>query len=89
MRKVKLNERQLRRIVRGIIRENYGSMLRPEVEQAIERFKTNSFAWRQAEMEFEEMAEGGDAYGVRQEYYRNWSDDDFRAVLDAMGGGRF
>jgi hypothetical protein len=38
-------------------------------------------------MEYEDMAAGGDAGGIRQDYYPNWNDGDFSAVLAAVSGG--
>jgi hypothetical protein len=36
--------------------------------------------------ETEEMAEGGDPDGMREEYYSGWQDEDFQAVLDILSG---
>ena len=37
--------------------------------------------------EFYDMAEGGDADGIRQQYYPGKSDDFFKKVLDIINGG--
>lgn len=45
-----------------------------------------SRTWRRsAMMEYEDMAEGGDGGGIRDEYYPNWNNEDFQAVIDAVG----
>ena len=31
------------------------------------------------------MAEGGEADGIREEYYPGWTDDDFKKLLKALG----
>ena len=35
--------------------------------------------------EFHEMAEGGSAFGIREEYYPDWSNQDFAEVLKLLG----
>ncbi len=37
--------------------------------------------------EFYDMAEGGDADGIRQQYYPGKSDEFFKTVLDVINGG--
>ena len=37
--------------------------------------------------EFYDMAEGGDADGIRQQYYPGKSDEFFKKVLDIINGG--
>ena len=37
--------------------------------------------------EFYDMAEGGDADGIRQQYYPGKSDEFFQRVLDIINGG--
>lgn len=34
--------------------------------------------------EYKDMASGGDADGIRGEYYRHWNDSDFQRVIDAV-----
>jgi len=34
--------------------------------------------------EFYEMANGGSAYGIREEYYSDWSDQDFYSALNLI-----
>lgn len=34
--------------------------------------------------EYEDMAAGGDAGGIRKEYYSNWNDGDFQKVIDVI-----
>jgi hypothetical protein len=34
--------------------------------------------------EYHEMSEGGSAYGIREEYYPDWSNQDFLDVLNLL-----
>jgi hypothetical protein len=60
------------------------------VEQVIEQFKDEGRgSWNRVSNDFHEMADGGDGYGVRDQYYPGWRDEDFRKVaktLDAHFG---
>jgi hypothetical protein len=43
------------------------------------------YAWRTgAREEYVDMAAGGDAGGIRDEYYADWTDSDFQDVIDAV-----
>ena len=42
------------------------------------------FAWRMARTDFYDMADGGDAGGVRDKYYSHWKDEDFERVIDKV-----
>lgn len=64
--------------------------LRPAPEQIQERIahykedrKINK-SFHQIIWEYEDMAEGGDADGIRQQFYPGWADEDFQTVLDAL-----
>jgi hypothetical protein len=47
--------------------------------------RAGPYAWRTgAREEYVDMAAGGDAGGIRDEYYADWTDSDFQDVIDAV-----
>ena len=90
---MKLTESKLRRIIRGIVREERGlSENRNEIEKAVQnaikKFKSDDgqMQWREASRDFEYMAEGDFIPGVSDEYYVGWTPEDFQAVIDGVEG---
>lgn len=57
----------------------------PSVEEVIAQYKMNETAWQMAKIDFEDMADGGDADGIRNEYYPGWRNEDFLEVLARLG----
>lgn len=57
----------------------------PSVEEVITQYKMNPQAWRMAKLDYEDMAEGGDGDGIRNEYYPGWRDEDFALVIARLG----
>ena len=94
---MKITKLQLRKIIKeelSRVNEMYGAMppsrfgaTPEEVQEKIDYYRGQGrrFWMMGAEMEFEDMAAGGDADGVRGMYYSNWNDGDFAAVLAAVG----
>ena len=59
---------------------------REEIIERAERVKAMSGIHKYGIInEYREMAEGGSAYRVREEYYPDWSDQDFVEVLKLLG----
>lgn len=60
-----------------------------EIENKIAFYTSprGSHAWNMtgASFDFEDMASGGDGGGIRNDYYSMWNDEDFQAVIDAVG----
>jgi len=44
--------------------------------------------WKMAQNDFLDMAAGGDAAGVRHNYYPEWTDDMFQQVVDGVEGSK-
>jgi hypothetical protein len=96
---MKITQKQLRQIIKEELtraNEMYGAMpprrfgaTPEEVQAKIAQFRGERRSmWRSGVMlDYEDMATGGDAGGIRQDYYPNWNDGDFAAVLAAVGGG--
>jgi hypothetical protein len=96
---MRITQKQLRQIIKEELtraNEMYGAMpprrfgaTPEEVQAKIDYYRgEGSRMWmRGTEMEYEVMAAGGDADGIRQDYYPNWNDGDFAAVLAAVSGG--
>ena len=81
---MRITESQLRRVVRRIVKEAFNR----KVEDAIAKYSSPEGyrTWeRMARGDFEMMAMGQDPDGIRSQYYRDWEDADFQAVLDAVG----
>jgi hypothetical protein len=85
---MRITERRLKNIIRSVIKESTDTQSHERhKDSAINRFKTDSFVWdRFSRNDFYQMAEGGDAYGVRNEFYSVWSDQDFVDVIIAVDG---
>lgn len=56
-----------------------------EIERVIAHFKKNPDFWRGTVNQFYNMAQGHEEGEVRGEYYPNWTNDDFKYLLLAMG----
>lgn len=57
-----------------------------DLEQKAEDIKSKPGMMRYSVIsEFEDMAEGGDGGGIREDYYSGWEDEDFQTVLDMIG----
>ena len=94
---MRITQRQLRQIIKEELtrtNEMYGGMpprrfgaTPEEVQAKIDYYRNEGsrFWMMGTEMEYEDMAAGGDGGGIRQEYYPNWNDGDFAAVLAAVG----
>ena len=96
---MKITQRQLRQIIKEELartNEMYGAMpprrfgaTPEEVQKKIDFYLgQGSRMWMMGAMsEYEDMASGGDGFGIRSDYYPNWNDGDFAAVLAAVGSG--
>lgn len=82
---VRITTSQLRKIIKEEITKSLMEANAPTVEDVVSRYKSNSTAWNMAQGDFDDMANGGDGGGIRDQYYSGWQDQDFQAVLDAMG----
>ena len=65
-----------------------GGKQRDEVENTIEFYSTSdgSMKWRMAENDFVAMACGHGDPGVKEDHYKDWTEDEFKYVLKKMGG---
>jgi hypothetical protein len=82
----KISLQELKKIVRNEVRKalNEGAKSQ-DIADKVEHLRNMPGSFRYSIInEFEDMAEGGDAGGIRSEYYPNWTDEDFRAVLDQV-----
>ena len=96
---MKITQKQLRQIIKEELtraNEMYGAMpprkfgaTPEEVQKKIDFYLgQGSRMWMMGAMsEYEDMASGGDGFGVRADYYHNGNDGDFAAVLAAVGSG--
>ena len=56
-----------------------------KVSQAITNFTSNPRQWNMARNDIANMAMGGDADGVREQFYSGWTNEDFKALWVGMG----
>jgi hypothetical protein len=96
---MRITQKQLRQIIKEELtraNEMYGAMPHrrfgatpEEVQAKIAQFRGERRSmWMSGVMfDYENMASGGDAGGIRQDYYHYWNDGDFAAVLAAVGDG--
>ena len=97
---MRITQRQLRQIIKEELartNEMYGGMpprrfgaSPEEVQEKIDFYRSSrgQHAWVMmgASSEYEDMASGGDGFGIRADYYPNWNDGDFAAVIAAVEG---
>ena len=84
---MKITATQLKKIIAEEVSKTLReSAHKPTVEEIIARYKGNPQIWSMAHNEFEDMAAGGDAEGIRDQFYPGWRDEDFQEVLSALGG---
>jgi len=80
-------------MLRRIIAEEANSVLREgvapeEIQYTIKRYKANKSAWSYvAKDQFILMSMGKDPEGVRSSRYSDWSDEDFKDVLNVLEPG--
>ena len=55
-------------------------------ESMIAQYKEDQRLWQRVRNEFYNMAEGGDEYGIRPQYYPDWTNQDFIDVITAVEG---
>ena len=48
-------------------------------------FTSNADKWAMARADIADMARGGDADGIRNELYADWTDDEFKQLWLEMG----
>ena len=85
---MKITINQLRRI----IKEETAKVLcegasNSDIQLAIEKYKESPMLWQMVGNELKDMAMGGDAGGIRADYYKGWTDADFMAVITAIEPG--
>lgn len=83
---VKIRLQELKNIVKNEVRKalNEGAKAQ-DIADKVEHLRNMPAGFRYSIMnEFEDMAEGGDGGGIRSEYYRNWTNEDFQAVIDQL-----
>jgi hypothetical protein len=85
---MKITAGQLRRIIKEEVAKVISEGAAPTVEETIANYKRNPRSWEMGSADFYDMAAGGDAYGVRADYYPSWEDADFQAVIDALSSLR-
>ena len=58
------------------------------VQAAITKYTSSrgQFQWRQAQNDFEMMADGEVFPGITDVYYAGWTPEDFQAVIDGVEG---
>lgn len=64
--------------------ENFDQVLAQLIERKNSTNPGDLYLFRSTLRELEEMADGGNAGGIRETYYTNWEDEDFDALLDAL-----
>ena len=97
---MKVTKRQLRRIIREekarLLNEAPSAEAhapsREDVERsvqaAIAKYTSSrgQFQWRQAQNDFEMMADGEVFPGITDVYYAGWTPEDFQTVIDSVKG---
>lgn len=83
---MKITLSRLRRIIREEFSHSFGKAAYSlRVLKAVSMFTSNATKWKMARPDIASMAMGGNADGVRQELYPNWTDDEFKQLWMEMG----
>lgn len=83
---MKIAATQLRRIIKEEVSKVLNEARRsPSVDDVVTQYLMNKRSWEFAKLDFEDMADGGDGEGIRNEYYPDWRDEDFQIVLARLG----
>lgn len=82
--KIKLSE--LRHIVSEEVKKSFGKAAYSlKVARAVSQLTSDPKRWMIVRDDIADMAQGGTAGDVRQYYYPDWSDDEFKQLWVEMG----
>ena len=80
---MKITKSQLKQIIKEELGKVLSEANTPESKIAF--FQQKPKRWRDSvQAEYQDMANGGDGGGIRQELFPNWSNEDFQKVINAM-----
>ena len=83
---MKITKQQLKKIIKEEINRVLIEREGVTPESMIAQYKEDQRSWQRVRNEFYNMAEGSDEYGIRPQYYPDWTNQDFIDVITAVEG---